>query len=152
MLEQGQALPNILLQNQDGEEVNLTTFKGKYVVLYIYPKDDTPGCTTEAIDFTTLKAAFSDKNAVVFGLSKDSIKKHKNFCEKHNLGVSLLSDPENKVIEQLGAWQEKSMYGKKYMGIVRSTFLINPEGVIEKVWPKVKVKGHAQDVLDSITV
>ena len=111
------------------------------------PKDNTSGCTTEAIDFTAAKAQFEEEGAVIFGTSPDSQKSHCNFTSKHELGITLLSDPEHKVLEDYGAWQKKKMYGREYMGVVRSTFLIDPLGKLAHVWPKVKVKGHVDEVL-----
>ncbi len=150
MIKEGDKLPAFKLKNQEGKDIELQDYKGKNLVIYIYPKDDTPGCTIEAIDFSTLKPEFEKKNTVILGLSKDSIKKHQSFCEKHKLTIHLLSDPDVNYINALGAWQEKSMYGKTYMGIIRSTYLVNAEGVISKIWNKVKVKNHAKQVLDAI--
>ena len=118
-------------------------------MLYFYPKDDTPGCTTEAKDFTSHSDAFSAANTVVIGVSKDTAAKHDKFIAKHDLGVLLASDEDGHVIEEYGVWVEKNMYGRKYMGIQRATFLINANGIIAEVWPKVKVKGHAEAVLES---
>ena len=125
-------------------------FKGKKVVLYFYPKDDTPGCTTEAKDFTANAKAFEKAGAVIIGVSKDSVKRHDNFKAKYDLSVILASDEDGKVLEDYGVWVEKMNYGRKYMGIERSTFLIDDKGKIRKVWRKVKVKGHAADVLSSL--
>jgi peroxiredoxin Q/BCP len=123
--------------------------KGKSIVLYFYPKDDTPGCTQEACDFRDNFNRLTGK-AVVVGISPDDIKKHKKFQEKHNLNFSLLSDVEHKILERFGAWGEKSMYGKKYMGVTRSTFLIDQEGILRKIWSNVKVKGHVEEVLNEL--
>jgi peroxiredoxin Q/BCP len=117
------------------------------VVLYFYPKDNTPGCTTEAIDFSAHAAAFAEAGAVIVGVSRDSAKKHDNFKSKHDLKVILGADTEGKVTEDYGVWIKKQMYGREYMGIQRATFLIDSAGVIQKIWPKVKVKGHAEEVL-----
>jgi len=134
----------------DSGTLNLTDYSGKYLVLYFYPKDNTPGCTTEAIDFTAQKDAFEALNAEIIGVSRDSLKKHDNFIAKKELGIVLGSDVEGKVTEDYGVWVEKSMYGKTYMGIQRATFLIAPDGKIAKTWPKVRVKGHVEDVLNSL--
>ncbi|MEP3655190.1 MAG: thioredoxin-dependent thiol peroxidase [Litorimonas sp.] len=130
--------------------LSLTDYKGKYLVLYFYPKDNTPGCTTEAIEFTAHKDAFAALNAEIIGVSRDSIKKHDNFIAKKDLGIVLGADIEGSVTEDYGVWVEKSMYGKTYMGIQRATFLIGPDGKIAEVWPKVRVKGHVEAVLDSL--
>lgn len=150
-LNKGNAAPDFELHDQDGNTVKLTDYKGKWVVLYFYPKDNTPGCTIEAIDFSALKEEFTSKNAVVFGVSADSVKSHKGFCQKKNLSISLLSDPEKTTIQDYGVWQLKKLYGKEYYGILRSTFLINPEQKIENSWYKVSVKGHAEEVLKAIS-
>ncbi|MGQ4915991.1 MAG: thioredoxin-dependent thiol peroxidase [Candidatus Asgardarchaeia archaeon] len=145
-LSVGDIAPDFCLPNQDGKEVCLRDFRGKWIVLYFYPKDNTSGCTREAVDFTEHLDEFEKLNAVVLGVSSDSVKSHQRFIEKQNLKVTLLSDPEHKVIEQYGAWQLKKMYGRKYYGVVRSTFLINPDGHISYIWPKVKIKGHVEEV------
>jgi len=134
----------------DCGDLSLTDYAGKYLVLYFYPKDNTPGCTTEAVDFTALKDKFSALNAEIIGVSRDSIKKHDNFIAKKELGIILGADLEGKVTEDYGVWVEKSMYGKTYMGIQRATFLIGPNGKIAEVWPKVRVKGHAEAVLERL--
>lgn len=128
----------------------LSDYRGQYVVLYFYPKDNTSGCTSESIDFTELYAQFEAKGAKIFGVSKDSLKSHENFKAKYNMPFELIADPDTTICQQFEVYKEKSMYGKKYMGIERSTFLIDPKGSIVKSWRKVKVKGHAQEVLDSI--
>ncbi len=151
MLKEGQKAPDFSLNDQNGNLVNLKDFENQWVIVYFYPKADTPGCTVEAIDFTAYLEEFKLKNAVILGISKDSESKLCKFVEKHDLKITLLSDPENKVIEQYGAWVLKKMYGKEYMGIQRSTFLINPDGTIVKVWDKVKVKGHAEEVKNLLT-
>ena len=130
--------------------LSLANYKGSYLVLYFYPKDNTPGCTTEALDFTAQKARFSSLNAEIIGVSRDSIKKHDNFIAKKELGIILGADIEGKVTEDYGVWVEKSMYGKTYMGIQRATFLIGPDGKIVEVWPKVRVKGHVDAVLHTL--
>ena len=128
--------------------ISLKDLSGKKVVLYFYPKDNTPGCTAEAKDFQEHHKEFERKRVVVIGISKDSLKKHKNFSEKFDLRFSLASDKDDQVCEAFGVWVEKNMYGKKYMGIERSTFLINEKGMIEKIWRKVKVDGHVREILD----
>jgi peroxiredoxin Q/BCP len=146
-LEPGQPAPEVRLPRDGGGEVALSDFAGKKVVLYFYPKNDTSGCTTEAIGFTERAADFAAAGAVVIGVSKDSVKSHDKFRDKHGLGVILLSDEGSDVTERYGAWGEKSMYGKKYIGIDRSTFLIGPDGRLARIWRKVKVPGHVEDVL-----
>jgi peroxiredoxin Q/BCP len=146
MLKEGEKVPNFSLKDQDGNLVNLDDFKDNWVVVYFYPKADTPGCTTEAIDFTSYLDEFKVKDAVILGISNDSESKLCKFVEKHDLKITLLSDPEHKVIEQFGAWVLKKMYGREYMGTQRSTFLVKPDRTIAKVWEKVKVKGHAEEV------
>ena len=130
--------------------LTLTDYQGSYLVLYFYPKDSTPGCTTEALDFTAQKESFSGLNAEIIGVSRDSIKKHDNFIAKKKLGIVLGADLDGKVTEDYGVWVEKSMYGKTYMGIQRATFLISPDGKIVEVWPKVRVKGHVDAVLETL--
>ena len=149
MLAQGAQAPDFTLPRDGGSDVTLSDLRGQKVVLYFYPKDNTPGCTTEALDFTALKQEFDAAGVAVFGISKDSVKKHENFCAKHSLGIPLLSDAEGTVCEDYGVWAEKKMYGKTFWGIVRATFLIAEDGTIAQVWPKVKVTGHAQEVLEA---
>lgn len=151
MLETGQTAPDFTLpQGGDGGDVTLSALKPKAVVLYFYPRDDTPGCTKEAIAFTEHLDAFAEAGALVFGISKDTIAKHDKFSAKHDLGVPLLSDAESKVCEDYGVWVEKNMYGRKSMGIERATYLIDAEGRIAGIWRKVKVPGHAEAVLDAV--
>lgn len=150
MIEENAKAPEFTLPDQNGEDVSLSGFRGKTVVLYFYPKDSTPGCTTEAVDFTRLKPEFNKAGAVVIGMSKDSVKRHRNFVDKNDLDVILASDEDGKVIEAYGAWGEKKMYGKTMMGIIRSTVLIDGDGKVRKVWPKVRVKGHADEVLEAV--
>ena len=150
MPQPGETAPGFTLPRDGGDEVSLSDFAGKTVVLYFYPKDSTPGCTTEALDFTALAQDFADANAVVLGVSKDSVKKHDNFVAKQGLQVALLSDQDSDTCERYGVWAEKKMYGKSFMGIVRATFLIGPDGTIARVWPKVKVAGHATEVLEAV--
>ena len=149
-LEIGKKAPDFCLPDQDSNEVCLEDFRGKWIILYFYPKDNTSGCTREAIDFTEHLDEINSLNAVVLGVSPDSVKSHVRFREKHGLKVTLLSDPEHKVLETYGAWQLKKMYGREYYGVVRSTFLIDPEGKIAFIWPKVKVKGHVEAVIEKL--
>ncbi|MCY4577060.1 MAG: peroxiredoxin [Candidatus Kaiserbacteria bacterium] len=150
MILEGQEAPAFLLKNQDGGEVSLDKLKGKWVVLYFYPKDDTPGCTTEGLEFSALRKEFEKHNAVVFGISKDTVESHKKFCEKHKFSIDLLSDEGGEMIEAYGAWREKNSFGKKTMGIVRSTVLIDASGTVIKHWKSVQAQGHAQQVLATI--
>lgn len=145
-IETGTTAPDFMLETPDGP-VSLADFRGRKLVLYFYPKDDTSGCTTEALQFTALADAFAAAGATVVGVSKDSVASHRKFAAKHNLAVKLAADPEGGTVEAYGAWVEKSMYGRKYMGIDRSTFLIGPDGTVAQVWRKVKVPGHAEAVL-----
>ena len=147
MLEVGTKAPDFTLQDQDGKDVSLSDSKGKKVILYFYPKDNTSGCTKQACAFKELYPDFMEKDAIVLGVSKDSVASHKKFQEKYQLPFELLSDPEHKVIEQYDVWKEKSMYGKKYMGIVRSTYLIDEEGNIEKALEKVKPQHNPDHML-----
>lgn len=149
-LQPGDSAPMITLPRDGGETVSLGDFAGKAVVLYFYPKDDTPGCTKEAQSFTDMVEDFASAGAVILGVSKDPVKKHDKFRDKYDLKIALLSDEEDDVCEQYGVWVEKSMYGKTYFGIERATFLIGPDGKIAKVWRKVKVPGHAEAVLDAV--
>ena len=149
-LSSGDKAPDFDLASDGGGRVKLSDFAGSWLVLYFYPKDDTPGCTTEAIAFSDTTGAFTDANAKVVGVSKDSVKSHDKFKAKHNLGIALASDPDGAMLERYGVWVEKSLYGRKYMGIDRATFLIGPDGVIRDVWRKVKVAGHAQAVLAAL--
>ena len=154
MLKVGDKAPEVTLPNQDGVEISLRDLEGKWVVLYFYPKDNTPGCTTEACEFTEALPTFDGLNAVILGISPDSPKKHANFIAKKDLLITLLSDENKEVCEKYGVWQLKKNYGKEYMGVVRSTFLISPEGNIAALWEKVRVKGHVEAVqtkLEEIT-
>jgi len=148
-LSTGQDAPEFDLPRDGGGNLSLSELRGKKVVLYFYPKDDTSGCTTEAIDFSRLKPEFERAGAVVVGMSPDSVKSHDKFKSKHDLSVELASDEERKTLEAYGVWVEKSMYGRKYMGVERSTFLIGPDGKIARIWRKVKVPGHANEVLEA---
>ncbi len=150
MLEEGKKAPNFKLKDQNGETISLDSLKGKNVVLYFYPKDDTSGCTKEACNFRDEFPKFSKLDAVILGVSPDSIESHKKFAAKYKLPFSLLSDEKREVCEKYGVWQEKSMYGKKYMGVVRTTFVINEKGIIKKIFPKVKVDDHNKEVMEAL--
>ncbi len=149
-LEIGDKAPEFCLKNQNDEDICLENFKGKWIVLYFYPKDNTSGCTKEAIGFTERKEDFEKLNAVILGVSPDSTKSHRNFIEKKELKITLLSDPEHNVLETYGAWQLKKMYGREYYGVVRSTYLISPDGKIAYIWTKVKVAGHVNAVYEKL--
>jgi len=146
-LKPGDEAPDFTLPRDGGGTVSLSEFQGRPVVLYFYPKDDTPGCTKEAIGFTEKKQAFDEIGAVIIGVSKDSAAKHDKFKDKHGLSVILAADEETDVIQKYGVWVEKNMYGRKTMGTERATFLIDPEGRIAEIWRKVKVPGHVDAVL-----
>ncbi|EKF59723.1 bacterioferritin comigratory protein [Agrobacterium albertimagni AOL15] len=146
-LAAGDMAPDFSLPRNGGGTVSLSDFAGKSVILYFYPKDDTSGCTTEAVDFSGLTEEFAKLGATVIGVSPDSVKSHDKFAAKHNLSVVLAADEEHKALEAYGVWKEKSMYGKTYMGVERSTFLIDKSGKVAEVWRKVKVPGHAEAVL-----
>lgn len=149
-LKIGDKAPEFLVEISQDKRVSLEDLKGKYVVLYFYPKDDTPGCTLEAIDFNELLNEFNSLNTVVLGISRDSLKSHGKFKDKYNLKFNLGSDIDGQTCSKYSVWVEKSMFGKKYMGVNRATFLINPEGKIAHVWSKVSVEGHAREVLDKV--
>ncbi|MBB3947946.1 peroxiredoxin Q/BCP [Rhizobium skierniewicense] len=149
-LKIGDNAPDFTLPRNGSGDIALSSLKGKAVVLYFYPKDDTSGCTAQAIDFSAMGGEFEAANAVVIGISPDSVKSHDKFAAKHSLSVMLASDEERKVLEAYGVWKEKSMYGKKYMGVERTTYLVSPDGKIAQIWNKVKVPGHARAVLDTI--
>jgi thioredoxin-dependent peroxiredoxin len=146
-LSAGTKAPEFSLPANGGGAVSLKAFKGKKVVVYFYPKDDTSGCTIEAKDFSCMSKEFSDADAVVIGMSPDSAKSHDKFAAKHELNVALASDENKETLQAYGVWAEKSMYGRKYMGVERTTYLIGRDGVISKVWEKVKVADHASEVL-----
>lgn len=150
ILEEGAKAPAFALTDQDGKTVKLSDYKGKNVVLYFYPKDDTSGCTKEACAFRDEHTRLEKKGAVVLGVSPDGAKSHRKFVDKYTLSFPLLSDEDHAVAEKYGAWGEKSMYGRKSMGIIRSTFLISGDGKILKVWPKVKVAGHVEQVMEAL--
>lgn len=149
MIEEGKKAPDFTLPADGGEKVKLSTFKGSPVVLYFYPKDDTSGCTKEAIAFSGLKKEFDKLGAAIIGLSPDSATSHDKFIAKHDLKVRLAADENKKVVEKYGVWVEKSMYGRKYMGVERTTVLIDKTGKIARIWRKVKVPGHAEAVLEA---
>ncbi len=147
MLKKGDKAPNFTLKSDNGEEISLSDYAGKNVILYFYPKDNTPGCTAQAIQYTSLKQEYADVDAVILGVSPDSVDSHVKFKEKQSLNITLLSDPENVVANQYFAYGEKSMYGKKYMGIIRSTFLISTDGIIEHADYKVNAREDAEKTL-----
>ncbi|NLD94424.1 MAG: thioredoxin-dependent thiol peroxidase [Fibrobacter sp.] len=142
--------PDFSLFNAVNNEISLEQYLGKWVIVYFYPKDNTSGCTREAIDFSNLNSKFSSENAVILGISPDSQKSHTNFITKQSLTIELLSDPDHAVAEMYGVWQKKKLYGKEYMGIVRSTFLIDPDGIIREIWNKVSVAQHAETVFNTL--
>ena len=147
MVKEGKKAPDFSGKNQDGKPVKLSSFKTKKsIVLYFYPKDMTPGCTTEACDFRDQFKNF--KNTIIIGISADSSERHQKFIDKYNLPFELIADENKKICEKYGVWQEKKLYGKTFMGIVRTTFIIDKTGVIQKIFPKVKVKGHVEEVLE----
>jgi len=146
MIEIGKKAPEFCLPNQDDVEICLRDLKGKWIVLYFYPKDNTPGCTTEACEFTEAEPEFSDLDAIILGVSADSTKKHRNFIEKKDLGITLLSDESTQMMQEYGVWQLKKNYGREYMGIVRTTLIINPDGNVVEIWEKVRVKEHVAKV------
>jgi len=150
MIEEGKKSPPFKLFDQGGKAHSLKDYLGKKIVLYFYPKDNTPGCTKEACNFRDEFAVFKKSNAVILGVSADAVKSHKNFSEKFSLPFPLLSDESKEMIENYGVWKEKSMYGKKYMGIERTTVIIDESGKIKKIFPKVKVEGHTEEVLEAL--
>ena len=150
LLEVGDKAPAFKAKNQEGEMVSLSDFKGKKLVLYFYPKDDTPGCTKEACSFRDGWSKFRKRGVAVLGVSTDDEKSHRKFAEKFSLPFPLLADPEKKIVTDYGVWGEKSMYGRKYMGTNRVTYLIDEKGKIAAVWPKVKPDGHADEILGSV--
>ena len=144
MVNEGEKAPPFTLQADDGSKVSLKDYRGKNVVLYFYPKDGTPGCTREAIEFRDIANEFEKEGAIILGVSKDSVKSHKRFKQKHGLPFTLLSDPEGRVLDLYGVWKKKSLYGRTFMGTERTTFLIDEKGIVNKVYRKVKAKGHAK--------
>ena len=151
MLEIGMKAPDFTLNDKDGNSVSLSDFSGKKIVLYFYPKDNTPGCTRQACAFAAAYEGFKAKDVVVIGISKDSVTSHQKFAQKYNLPFILLSDPELQAIDVYGVWQEKKLYGKVSMGVVRTTFLIDENGLIEKIMPKVKPDTNASEILQYMT-
>jgi len=147
MVKEGDPVPDVKMEGADGKAVSPADFAAQKLVLYFYPKDDTSGCTAEAQQFTALAEEFQNAGTWVLGVSKDSVKSHAKFTDKYGLKIALASDPEGAACEAFGTWVEKSMYGRKYMGIERATFLVDRDGVVKKVWRKVKVPGHAEEVL-----
>ena len=146
-LKIGAPAPNFCLPDPERGEICLSDQRGKWVILYFYPKDNTSGCTMEALEFTAAEEEFKERNAVILAASPDSLRSHINFREKHGLTINLLSDTDKETIQKYGAWQLKKMYGREYMGVVRSTFIIDPNGKIAHFWPKVRVKGHVDTVM-----
>ncbi|NRD55604.1 thioredoxin-dependent thiol peroxidase [Corallococcus exiguus] len=150
MPQSGDKAPGFSLPDQSGATVSLSQFKGRHVVLYFYPKDATPGCTTEACDFRDEHSALVKAGAVVLGVSPDSVASHQKFATKQGLPFSLLADPDHALADAYGVWGEKSLYGRKFMGLIRATFLIGPDAKVVRVWPKVKVAGHVAEVLATL--
>lgn len=150
MLKEGQSAPDFSVQDQNGKDVSLKGLAGKWVVLYFYPKDNTPGCTIEAIEFTKFSDQFAKLKAVVLGLSPDSCASHQKFIKARDLSVRLLSDPDLVAHKAYGVWGKKKFMGREYLGTLRTTFLVDPKGKIAKIWENVSVKGHAEDVLNTL--
>jgi thioredoxin-dependent peroxiredoxin len=146
----GDKIPNFELPDQNNNIIKISDLKGQKIVLYFYPKDNTPGCTIEAKDFGLLNDDFLQLNTKIIGISKDSVKRHIGFAQKYCLPFTLLSDDNNNICEEFGVWTQKSMFGKKYMGILRTTILIDENGIIKHIWPNVSVKNHAKEVLETI--
>ncbi|MBL4701566.1 MAG: thioredoxin-dependent thiol peroxidase [Phycisphaeraceae bacterium] len=151
LIDLGKKAPAFALKNQEGTLCRLSQYAGQWVILYFYPKDNTSSCTKQACAFRDQLPDFSSANAVVLGVSPDDEKSHTKFIQKHDLPFTLLADPEHQALTRYGVWQEKSMYGRKYMGVVRTTYLIDPKGKVAQRWDKVKVANHIQDVLESLT-
>ncbi len=149
-LKIGDSAPDFCLPALERGEICLSDQMGKWVILYFYPKDNTSGCTLEALEFTAAEDEFKEKNAVILAASPDSLRSHTNFREKHNLTINLLSDTEKETLKEYGIWQLKKMYGREYRGVVRSTFIIDPDGKIAHIWPKVNVKGHVDAVMTKL--
>jgi peroxiredoxin Q/BCP len=150
MLEIGDVIPPFCIQNQDEEEICFRDIKGRWIIIYFYPKDNTSGCTIEACDFTDALPDFSDLDAIVLGVSPDSARKHRNFIEKESLKITLLADEEKSLCKSFGVWQQKKNFGREYMGVVRSTYLISPDGTLAFKWEKVRVKGHVNAVKEKL--
>ena len=151
MLRQGEKFPDFSLPDQNGDVHNLAEYAGKWLVVYFYPKDSTSGCTAEALAFTAYHKDFTAKNAVLIGVSPDSVKSHAAFAKKQGLPFTLLSDEGKALLEAAGVWQQKKLYGREYLGVVRTTALVGPDGIVRHLWPKVKVDGHALDVFTMLT-
>ncbi len=149
MLSEGDPVPDVKLEGMNGQPISPTDFSGQKLVIYFYPKDDTSGCTREAQDFSALASEFEKAGTWILGVSKDDVKKHQKFTDKYDLKVPLATDADGSVCDAFGTWIEKSMYGRKYMGIERATFLVGADGTIERVWRNVKVPGHADEVLEA---
>jgi len=149
-LETGDEAPGFCLPNQNGEEVCLDSLRGKWIILYFYPKDNTKGCTLEASDFTLNKERIEGMGATVLGVSPDSVESHRGFCDKHGLNITLLSDPGHGVLEAYGVWRLKKMFGREFLGVVRSTFLVDPEGRIAHAWKRVRVADHVETVIEKL--
>lgn len=149
-LQIGQTAPDFTVKDQNGNSVSLQDYSDRWLVLYFYPKDNTPGCSTEAQEFTTFAPQFNSLGATIVGVSPDSTTSHCKFIAKHNLSIQLLSDPEHQLIKSYGVWRLKKFMGKEYMGVVRSTFLITPDGKIAQIWDSVRVKGHVEKVLQQL--
>ena len=150
MLKVGDSVPDFCVANQDEEEICFRDIKGRWIVLYFYPRDNTPGCTTEACAFTDALPDFTELDAIVLGVSPDSPQKHRNFIEKKSLGITLLSDEDKSLCQAFGVWQLKKFMGRESMGVVRSTFLISPDGKVAHIWSKVRVKGHVEAVKEKL--
>ncbi len=150
MLETGKKAPAFTLPRDGGGNVSLKDYKGKWVIVYFYPKDQTPGCTKQAITFTQMAKEFEEQNTVIIGISPDSTSSHDRFKAKHDLNIILASDEKRTAIEKYGVWKEKKMYGRTFMGVERSTFLVDRKGIIQALWRKVKVPGHAEELLQEI--
>ncbi|MCB1487098.1 MAG: peroxiredoxin [Bauldia sp.] len=149
-VSEGDEAPDFQLAIDGGGSIRLSDLKGRTVILYFYPNDDTPGCTTEAIDFTSALPEFEAAGATVIGISPNTIESHQKFKAKHGLGVMLASDPDHKALEPYGAWGEKMMYGRTTVGVIRSTVMVGPDGRVARVWPRVRVKGHVDKVLEAV--
>ena len=147
MLSEGDPVPDVSLEGMEGQKISPADFRGQKLVIYFYPKDDTSGCTREAQDFTALAEEFEKSGTWILGVSKDDARKHRKFIDKYELKVPLATDPDGSVCEAFGTWIQKSMYGRKYMGIERATFLVDRDGLVQRVWRNVKVPGHAEEVL-----
>jgi peroxiredoxin Q/BCP len=150
MVEINDIAPNFCLKDQNDKLICLENFKGKWIIVYFYPKDNTPGCSLEARNFTLVAEDLKKQKTEIIGISPDSVKSHKNFQEKNNLTITLLSDSDHKTLSDYGVWKPKKMYGREFFGVIRSTFLIDPEGKIAYIWPKVKVPGHINEVKDKL--